>query len=190
MNDISLHILDIAENSINASAKNIEILVEENFKDDLFTLEIKDDGKGMNKSMLEEVTDPFITTRTTRKVGLGIPLLKQAAEMANGKLEIISETGKGTKIYTSFQMSHFDRQPTGNIMDTILALLASEKEYNLKFCHTRKYASPSEKISCVVKEFTFESKIFKEHLKTLGIENGMLLPIARRYLKENYNNFN
>ncbi|HQX02116.1 MAG TPA: ATP-binding protein, partial [Anaerolineales bacterium] len=96
MREISLHLLDIAENSVAAQSHNICIEINENLKDDLLTVRVTDDGRGMNEETAKQVLDPFYTTRTTRKVGLGIPLLKLAAEMAEGGLSLVTESGKGT----------------------------------------------------------------------------------------------
>ncbi|MBU2472271.1 MAG: ATP-binding protein, partial [Bacteroidetes bacterium] len=102
MEDLSLHILDIAENSINAGAKNIEIVITDSLSNDLLTIEIKDDGKGIDAEAQQKVMDPFYTTRTTRKVGLGLALLEEAAKDADGQLKLESELGKGTKVYAVF----------------------------------------------------------------------------------------
>ena len=122
MRELSLHLLDIAENSISAKAKNIVIEVVENIKSDLLQLSVQDDGCGMSPEMAAQVVDPFVTTRTTRKVGLGIPLLKEAAEACNGGLSLVSKIGEGTKISVWFQHSHIDRMPLGDLVTTMLHL--------------------------------------------------------------------
>lgn len=123
MRELSLHLLDIAENSVAANASQIKIKVIENTQTDLLQMSVEDNGKGMTPEMAVQVTDPFITTRTTRKVGLGIPLLKEAAEACNGYLTITSAVGKGTTLFVQFQRSHIDRMPLGNLADTYLHLL-------------------------------------------------------------------
>jgi len=129
MDDISLHILDIAENSISAGAKRLEIKIEEDTNNDVLTIEITDNGKGMDSKTLNGVTDPFVTTRTTRRVGLGIPMLKEAAEAANGGFFIESKPGKGTKVRVFFQYSNIDRKPIGNMSDTLISIIMmSESE--------------------------------------------------------------
>ena len=125
MREISLHLLDIAENSVAAQSHNICIEINENLKSDLLTVRVTDDGRGMSEETAKQVLDPFYTTRTTRKVGLGIPLLKLAAEMAEGGLSLVTESGKGTKIEASFRHSHIDRMPLGDIAVTFLTLLIS-----------------------------------------------------------------
>ncbi|RPI30832.1 MAG: ATP-binding protein, partial [Chloroflexota bacterium] len=111
MREIALHLLDIAENSVAAGAKNIAISVCEDLTSDRLRASVSDDGKGMDADLVARVTDPFVTSRTTRKVGLGIPLFKAAAEACNGCLDIVSQPGKGTCIEVEFQHSHIDRMP-------------------------------------------------------------------------------
>ena len=137
MEDLSLHILDIAENSIAAEAKRIEIRIEEDQERDLLTVEIKDDGKGMDEQMLKKALDPFFTTRTTRRVGLGLPLLAQASRESGGSLEIDSAPGQGTSVKAAFQYSHPDRQPIGDINETIKTLLIGHPEIDLLFEHVK-----------------------------------------------------
>jgi hypothetical protein len=130
LRELSLHLLDIAENSIAARATIIKILVEENTVLDRLRLTVEDNGIGMDKEMAAKVTDPFVTSRTTRKVGLGIPLLKEAAEACNGSLDLWSEKGQGTRISIEFQRSHIDRMPLGNLADTYRSLVISSPEIN------------------------------------------------------------
>ena len=125
MREISLHLLDIAENSVAAQSRNICIEVDENLQSDLLTVSVTDDGRGMDAKTAQQVLDPFYTTRTTRKVGLGIPLLKLAAEMAEGRLSLVTEAGRGTKVEASFRHSHIDRMPLGDLAITFLTLLVS-----------------------------------------------------------------
>jgi len=128
MSELSLNVLDIAQNSIAAEAKLVEIDIEENSAEDRITIRVKDNGKGMSKEFLDTVEDPFITTRTTRRIGLGISFLKEAAEMTGGYIEIISELGTGTTITAYFTMSHIDRQPIGNLTETIITLVSFNPE--------------------------------------------------------------
>ena len=136
MKTLSDHILDIVQNSIRANATLIEVMVEENKKNDLCTVRIEDNGCGMNKEMLEKATNPFFTTRTTRKVGLGLSLLKQNAERANGKFSIQSELNKGTEVEATFQYSNVDRPELGDIWDTLYLTMLSNKNVELIYGHT------------------------------------------------------
>ena len=123
MDELSLNILDIAQNSIAADATLVEIDIDEDYICDRITIIVKDNGKGMSDEFLKTVEDPFITTRTTRKIGLGISFLKEAAELTGGSLEIESELGVGTTIKAIFILSHIDRQPIGNLTQTIITLV-------------------------------------------------------------------
>jgi signal transduction histidine kinase len=143
MEDLSLHILDIAENSISGSAKRIEIRIEEDPGSDVLTIEIKDDGKGMDEQTLQKALDPFFTTRpvlsaaegTRRRVGLGLPLLAQAARQTDGKIELDSKPGQGTTVKATFSLSHLDRQPVGDIQETIRTLVAGHPEIDFLYEH-------------------------------------------------------
>jgi len=136
MNELSLHILDVCENSIKADAKLIEIIITENIEDNLFRIDIIDNGHGMNELTLSEVSDPFFTTRTTRNVGLGLSLFKMAAEMTNGNMVIASKVNKGTTVTTIFGHDHIDRAPLGDIEDTIIILALNEKDIDIYYKHT------------------------------------------------------
>ena len=119
MAEISLNILDVAENSVRAKAALIEITVSVNTKEDTLTVVIKDDGCGMTADQVKRAQDPFFTTRTTRIVGLGLPFFKQAAESTGGTFSIDSEKGIGTIVKAVFILSHIDRMPLGDISSTI-----------------------------------------------------------------------
>lgn len=135
MKDLSLHILDIIENSANAGSKNIEINIIVNIDADKLLISIIDDGKGMRKVDLQKSVDPFTTTKKNKKIGLGIPLLKQAAESSNGKFVIESSPGKGTKVKALFQYSHVDRKPIGDIIETLISgiLIAPETDFIFRY---------------------------------------------------------
>lgn len=122
MEDISLHVLDIAENAVAAGAARVEIRVTED--DDLLTIEIEDDGKGLDEEGLKKAADPFFTTKKGKRVGLGLSLLSQAAEEASGDFEIKSEVGRGTLVKASFRTSHTDCKPMGDMGQTLGALIA------------------------------------------------------------------
>ena len=127
MRDLSMHVLDIVQNSIKAGATLVTVAftVDENR---VLTFSVRDDGCGMTPEFLARVTDPFTTTRTTRKVGLGIPMLKQSAEMAGGTFGIESEVGKGTCIHASFDLTNIDCIPMGDICDSLITLIVLNPE--------------------------------------------------------------
>ncbi len=132
-----MHILDIAENSISASAKRIEIRIDEDQTKDLLTIEIKDDGKGMDEQTLQKVLDPFYTTRTTRRVGLGLSLLAQATRESDGTIELDSKPGIGTTIKANFRFSHLDRKPMGDIDETIRTLVVGHPGIDFLYEHKK-----------------------------------------------------
>ena len=125
MRELALHILDLVENSVSAQAQNISICVVEDYAADRLSISVQDDGRGMDADTVAKVIDPFVTSRTTRKVGLGIPLLKAAAEMCEGTLTIDSKLGSGTLIAVDIQLSHIDRMPLGDLAETYLSLLVA-----------------------------------------------------------------
>ncbi len=135
MREIALHILDIAQNSVTANAKNVKIEVVEDADTDQLLVTISDNGCGMTPEFLDKVTNPFTTKRTTRKVGLGIPLFKLAAENTGGSFEIASEVGVGTKVRAVFGYSHIDRQPLGDMAETMLGLITSYENVDFLYIH-------------------------------------------------------
>ncbi len=135
MKELSLNILDIAENSISAGATLIEITISENEIKNKLGIVITDNGKGMSQEFLKTVADPFSTTRTTRKVGMGISLFKLAAEQSAGNFNIESQLGKGTVVSAIFERSHIDRPPLGNIGQTIATLVSCNLGINFKYLH-------------------------------------------------------
>jgi len=135
MKTISDHVLDIVQNSVRAKATVIEIIVEEDKKNDFYALKINDNGCGMSREVLQNAANPFFTSRNTRKVGLGLSLLKQNAEAAGGSFQLWSEPGKGTKVQAVFQLSHYDRPPTGDIWDTWFLTLLSNPGIRLVYKH-------------------------------------------------------
>lgn len=174
MRELSLHILDIAQNSIVAEADEIRIAIIEDFVNDRLAICIKDDGKGMDKETLEKVIDPFYTTRTTRKVGLGIPMFKQAAEQCDGKFTISSNLGVGTEIVAEFKHSHIDRMPLGNMSDTLITIINSDERIDLMYTH-----------EIDDEKFTLSTRDIKKTLGELPITNLDVLIWLRDYIKEN-----
>lgn len=127
MRELALNILDISENSLAAGAKLIEISLTADFAKDRMKIEIKDDGCGMDADTLSRVTDPFTTSRTTRSVGMGLPLFKFSAESAGGSFHIESEKGKGTSVTAEYRISHIDRMPLGDFGGVVLQLVTMNK---------------------------------------------------------------
>ncbi len=135
MKDLSLHILDIAQNSTRARATLVEILIEEDYLKNLISITIKDNGCGMSPSMVKQVEDPFVTSRTTRKVGLGIPLFKQSAVQGGGDLRIVSEVGVGTTIVATFKMDNIDTPPWGDLPGVISMLSSGNPCVDFIYTH-------------------------------------------------------
>ncbi len=133
MKEIALHILDIAENSIAAGATTVEIAVEEDLPGNRLRLLVRDDGRGMDDGMLAGIGDPFMTSRVTRVAGLGVPLLKAAAEACNGHLLVRSSRGEGTTLTAEFERDHIDRMPLGDLGNTVLGLLVGNPEIRWRF---------------------------------------------------------
>ncbi len=131
-----MNILDISENSVSAKASSIDISIEEKPQEDLLRIIIKDNGCGMEEDFLKEVTDPFVTTRTTRKVGMGLPLFKEAAEGTGGEFHIQSKKDIGTTIMATFGYSHIDRAPLGNMGETISTLIQCHPDIELNYSHS------------------------------------------------------
>ena len=173
MRELSLHILDIAENSISAGASRVGISVIEDIKGDKLTIKISDNGKGMDPETAQRVLDPFVTSRTTRKVGLGLPLLKAAAEGCNGGLTIESQLGVGTTTQVTFQHSHIDRMPLGEISDTWLTLLLGSPEVNWVFHYQMDDAV-----------FSLDDTELKKELQGILLTEPSIMPILRELIRD------
>jgi len=137
MEDLALHILDIARNGAEAGATRVEIRVDEDPAADMLRIVVTDNGRGMDAATAARSVEPFFTTRQTRVVGLGLPLLRQAAEAAGGGLRVVSERGAGTRVEAVFGLSHLDRAPLGDVETTVLVLMASHPDVDLDWTHRR-----------------------------------------------------
>ncbi|MCL4507851.1 MAG: ATP-binding protein [Chloroflexi bacterium] len=173
MREIALHLLDIAENSVAACARDITIAVDEDARKDRLLMIVEDNGKGMDEDMVARVVDPFVTSRTTRKVGLGIPLLKAAAEGCNGYLHINSAVGRGTRLEVEFQRSHIDRMPLGDLIGTWFELLVAWPQIHWIF---RYRASGG--------EFLFDDAPIKKELGDVSLSEPSILTYLRETLQE------
>ncbi len=177
MKELSLNILDISQNSVKASATKIDIVLTESAKDDLITIKIIDNGSGMSPELLSSVIDPFVTTRTTRKVGLGIPLLRQLTIDTQGEFDITSRLGEGTSVFASFKLSHLDRPPIGDMPSTIVTIISSNPD--IRYVYTHKTD---------VGEFVLDTDEIKETLDGIPISEPEILVWLGGYLTENLNN--
>lgn len=174
MKEISMHILDIVMNSVKAKATLIELIIEDSIKNNILEISIKDNGIGMSNEMSKLVTDPFFTTRSTRKVGLGIPMLKEACERCNGFLKISSKLGEGTLIKCSFERNNIDRAPLGNIGDTIMAIINSLDNCELLYKHITDEGT-----------FTLNTAEIKEVLDGSSISDNSVMLWIKDYVNEN-----
>lgn len=179
MTEIALHILDIANNSTRAEANNVDITIDADSAKDTLKVTVADDGKGMSEELLSRVTDPFATTRTTRKVGLGIPLFKQAAEVTGGSLKIRSGIGKGTTVTATFGLKHIDRVPLGDVGATMATLIGGSPRTDF----TLSFKSDG-------KTYDFSTKAVKEILGDVPIESSEVLSYVREMIDENIENIN
>lgn len=178
MKEISLNILDVVGNSVKAKASRIDITVAESMARDIIELTIEDDGCGMSPEFLARVTDPFTTTRTTRKVGLGLPLLKMAAESCNGSFAIDSVEGRGTKVRATFQLSHLDRMPLGNMAETMVTLISACDSIRYVYTHqtdTDTFVMDTQEIQKVLGE-------------EIPLSSPEILAWINEYVKENLEN--
>jgi len=177
MKDFSLHILDIAENSIKAEARKIEIRIETNSKEDLLSLEIRDDGKGMDKETIKMALDPFFTTKESRRFGLGLPLLAQAAKLANGSICIESKPGEGTRVKATFQASHIDTKPLGDIPQTVVTLMMGHPEVDILYSHKIDDS-----------EYCFDTREMRAQLNGMPVNSPEVIRFARKNIKEGLDN--
>jgi hypothetical protein len=179
MKTLALNILDIVQNSIRAKADQVSISITESVTDDLYQICIGDNGTGIPKEILNNVTNPFVTTRTRRRMGLGLPLLKYHAEITGGSLEIISEENGGTFVKADFSHSHIDRQPLGDIAGVIRILIASNP--GIEFCYNHKTDTGS---------YCFSTKDTKEALETEELTCQALLQDIREMINYNLTTIN
>jgi hypothetical protein len=172
--ELSLHILDIAMNSVRAGATEVAVEVTEDRGRNVLTFVVRDNGCGMTEDQLARIHDPFFTTRDTRRVGLGIPLLKQAAEQAGGGLNVTSSPGKGTTVEARFGLDHVDRPPLGDIAATIWTLVVTNPEIEVAYRHERDGAC-----------FALDTRELKTKLMRGKLGSPMLAKALHKYLDDN-----
>lgn len=171
MEDISLHILDIAENSVSAGADLITITITVDTPKDLLTIEIEDNGRGIPEDMISKVLDPFYTTRTTRKVGLGLPLLAQAARETGGEISVRPGNTSGTIITASFKKSHIDLKPLGDISETLVVLIAGNPQVEFLFTYSQNSDT-----------FSLDTRSIKKELDGVPVNSAPVLSFLRDYI--------
>ena len=179
MKDLSLNLLDIAENSVKAGATLTQLLITE--KDGVLTFRVVDDGCGMTEEVLNGVTDPFYTTRTTRKVGLGLPLLRMAAEMTGGSMEVASRhkdshpDNHGTAVTAVFHTDHIDCPPVGDLVATVTTLIQGHPDTDFHFIHTMGE-----------KQVELDTRMLREVLGEVSLAEYEVLQWISGYLSDQY----
>jgi anti-sigma regulatory factor (Ser/Thr protein kinase) len=173
MRELSLNILDIAQNSIVAGASLTEIVVREDTEKKELLIGIYDNGKGMTEEQVSNVQDPFFTTRTTRKVGMGIPLFKMAAEQTGGSFKIDSQVGVGTRVEAVFKTDSIDFTPVGNMEATISTIVSMNEDKD--FIYIRSLDD---------KEFTFSSAEIKQILDGVPLSEPSVIMWIEGHIKE------
>jgi len=173
MLELSLHVLDIVNNSVKAKATRIEIEIEEHSEKNTLSIMIKDNGCGMDEEFLKTVTDPFKTSRTTRKVGMGLSMFQAAAEATGGSLKITSKKNVGTQVYAVFTHNHIDRQPLGDMSETMQILTSGNDSIDFLYRHIKDG-----------KEFLFDTVNIKEILGDISLANPEVNLWIKDYIKE------
>jgi len=172
MLELSMHILDIAQNSLAAGSTRVEIRIQEDLPADVLVIEVRDNGRGISGAMLPKVTDPFVTSRTTREVGLGLPLLKEAAERCEGCVEVRSEEGRGTTVVARFRLDHFDRAPLGNMGETMGILISANPDVDFLYEHR-----VDQRI------YIMETREMRQVLGSIGLDDPSVLDFVRQDIR-------
>lgn len=179
MKQIAEHILDIANNSVRAKATLIEISIHEDIENDDYTLTIKDNGSGIPADKIEAVCDPFVTSRTTRKVGLGLPLLKQNAEQTGGTFNLSSEVGVGTVVKAVFKHKNVDRPTIGDIAGVLTMLASTDEKIEVVYIHSNQS-----------NEYIFDTREIKNELGDVLLANSQIMNFLKEMIIENLESIN
>lgn len=176
MKELALHIQDIAENSIRAGASLLEIVIRENTEQNRLTIVIQDNGCGMDENTIQKALDPFFTTKTVRRVGMGLSLFKQAAEQAGGRFTIESAPGKGTRVEAEFVLDHVDRQPVGDMAGAIVTLLMTDETIDILYQH-----------EIDDDDFTLDTRVIRETLEDVSVCEPPVLQFVRDLINDREN---
>lgn len=177
MRELSLNVMDVAQNSVRAEATLVTVTVTESDKEDFLTISIEDNGCGMTQEQVQQVIDPFFTTRTTRKVGLGVPLFKLSAEQTGGSFDIQSELGRGTKTTATYIKSHVDMTPLGDINSTISILIRCNPDIDFVFIRSMDSGS-----------FTLDTRELREVLEGVPLDTPDVVEWIEQFLDEQTQN--
>jgi anti-sigma regulatory factor (Ser/Thr protein kinase) len=173
MDELSLHVLDIAQNSISAGSNRIEIEIKEDTKQDSLVIRIRDDGRGIPQEELARVLDPFVTSRTTRRVGLGLSLLQHAALQCGGDVKVTSVENHGTEVVATFVYSHVDRMPLGDVAKTMTVLIVGNPDVDFRYRH-----------SVNGDEFCFDTQELREQLDGVPLNDHLVVGFIRDEFKD------
>lgn len=176
MLELAMHILDIAENSTRAGASLITIRIIEDHKKDMLTIEISDNGKGMNQDECNKALDPFYTSKKVRRVGLGLPLLHEATKRCEGSFSLESGKDKGTCVQAGFTYNHIDRQPLGNMPSTLLTLIAGNPDVDFIYSHQKNNAV-----------YTLDTRIIRKEIEGIPMNNPEILRFVRGHIEDGLN---
>jgi hypothetical protein len=169
LREISLHIIDIAENGIAAGADLIEIKISELRLQNILAITVSDNGKGISPELINRVTDPFFTTRSTRRIGLGLSLFKEASKRCGGEFNITSGEGKGTRVSASFLLDHIDLAPLGDLAGSLTCLIMGNP--GVDFTYTHEYNK---------RYFAIDTRQIKKELDDVPINR----PEVLRYIED------
>lgn len=174
MKNVALHILDLVENSERAKARLVQVTIKEDQASGLYSLSVEDNGEGMDEEKIAKATDPFYTSRDTRRVGLGLPLIKQNAERTEGSFTLLSEPGTGTKLEAAFVMGHPDRLPLGEIDEVLVLLAVGYPQLRLIYKHETMHGS-----------YLFDTFAIREITGDLQNSNSEIRKFLREMIVEN-----
>ncbi len=182
MKELAMHVYDLMENSTAANSTEVKLTIRDSLKDNIYAFTIEDNGKGMTPEFLARVTDPYTTSRTTRKVGLGLPLIKMNTENCGGGMKLQSEVGKGTRLDFWFQHNHWDRPPMGDLAGTIVMLCAAHEDIHIIYKHITDED-----------EFVFDTDEIHEALDGMSMNDVKVMGWLKDMVQENleaihYNN--
>ena len=182
MKELAMHVYDLMENSTAANSTEVKLTIRDSLKDNIYAFTIEDNGKGMTPEFMAKVTDPYTTSRTTRKVGLGLPLIKMNTENCGGGIKLQSEVGKGTRLDFWFQHNHWDRPPMGDIAGTIVMLCAAHEDIHIIYKHITDEG-----------EFVFDTDEIHEALDGMSMNDVKVMGWLKDMVQENleaihYNN--
>ncbi len=173
MKELSLHIMDLIENGVAADATLITLIVNENIQENKLTITIEDNGRGVSPDMLATMIDPFVTTRTTRRIGMGLSLFKAATERCDGRFDVSSEPGIGTRVSGTFRYDHIDRAPLGDMAVSIISIIAGYPEIDIAYTHM--YDD---------NQFVFETNEIRVELDDVPLNEPAVLQHLKNAIKE------